>query len=187
MNFITFENRDANTLIEDVIVYPLKINKDASGVLVETLRKDWSAIYGPGREFFMQYYSITESGIARDENVWHYHPTVQDDRFLVIRGEIVVGISDNRENSSTKGLTNLFHMKADHNPYILLVPRKTLHGFVVVSKEPAILANFPTGLYNPQEEGRIPHEEAKAVMPDGSLFSWNMVRKEFSIPEIDNL
>ena len=120
--------------------------------MVETLRKDWDDIYGEGREFFMQYYSETPPGVARDEDVWHYHPTVQDDRFSVVKGEIIVAVADNRGNSPTNGLLNLFYINARKNPYMILIPRKTLHGFMVVSKESAVLINFPTGLYNPEEE-----------------------------------
>lgn len=178
MEFITLSNKNNRKLIEGVILHPLKINRDASGVLVETLRSDWQGIYGPGREFTMQYYSVTESGVARDENVWHHH-FIQEDRFLVAQGEIVVTIADNRKESSTNGLLNLFYMQADKDPYILLIPKKTLHGFMVVSKTPAILLNFPTKLYNSNDENRVPYSEAQIKFPTQDLFSWNIVRKEF--------
>jgi dTDP-4-dehydrorhamnose 3,5-epimerase len=179
MDFITFKNINNTKIIKDVVMHPYKVNEDASGVLVETLRRDWQDIYNLGREFFMQYYSETPSNIARDEDVWHYHPTTQDDRFSVVKGEIVVAVADNRETSETKGLLNLFYINARKDPYLLLIPRKTLHGFMVVSKEPAILINFPTALYNPQEEGRIPYEQAQVKTSDGTLFNWDLVRKEF--------
>lgn len=178
MNLITLKTKDENKLIKDVILYPLKINKDETGILVETLRKDWKEIY-EGREFAMQYYSKTKSFVARDENVWHYHPTVQDDRFLVISGDIVVAVADNRDDSETKGLLNLFYMQSEIDPYILLIPRKTLHGFMVVSKEDAVLLNFPTELYNPEEEGRVPYSDADVKFGDGSSFDWEAVRKYF--------
>ena len=132
----------------------------------------------------MQYYSITNAGVARDENVWHYHRKIQEDRFLVVQGAIVTAIADNRQESSTRGILNLFYMRANHNPYILLIPRKTLHGFLVVSKSPAILLNFPTQLYDPKEEGRISHSNAQMKLPNGDLFLWENVRKEFprSVP-----
>lgn len=179
MNFITLENYKTSKLIEDVVIHPYKVNEDASGVLVETMRKDWTEIYNDGREFFMQYYSETPTGLARDEDVWHYHPTVQDDRFSVVKGEIVVAIGDNRDGSETKGLLNLFYINARKDPYIVLIPRRTLHGFMVVSKEPAILINFPTGLYNSQEEGRIPYAQENIKTETGELFTWDLVRKEF--------
>ena len=182
MDFITLENQKNRKLIKDTILYPLKINKDESGVLVETLRTDWQGIYGPGREFSMQYYSITPSGMARDEAVWHYHPT-QEDRFLVSQGAIIVAVADNREDSETKGLLNLFYMQADADPYIILIPKKTLHGFLVVSEIPAMLLNFPTSLYNTKEEGRVPYAETQVKLPDGSLFSWSRVREGLPLPK----
>lgn len=179
MEFITLENKSSIKLIKDIEIHSYKINEDSSGILVETMRKDWKDVYSQGREFFMQYYSETSSGIARDESMWHYHPTIQDDRFSVVKGEIVVAIGDNREDSETEGLLNLFYINARKDPYLVLIPRKTLHGFMVVSREPAILINFPTGLYNPKEEGRISYESAQIKMPDGTFFSWDLVRKEF--------
>lgn len=179
MELITLVNKDGIKLINDVVIHPYKVNKDESGILVETLRKDWTDVYGEGREFSMQYYSETPSGVARDENVWHYHPTVQDDRFSVVKGEIVVAIADNRQDSPTYGLLNLFYINSRENPYMVLIPKRTLHGFMVVSKEPAILINFPTGLYNPQEEGRVPYDKAQVKLSDGTPFSWNLVRKQF--------
>ena len=181
MEFITLENKDNVKLIKDVVIHPYKVNEDSSGVLVETLRKDWGDVYGEGREFFMQYYSETPPGVARDEDVWHYHPTIQDDRFSVISGEIIVAVADNREDSDTNGLLNLFLINAKRDPYMVLIPRKTLHGFMVVSPEPAILINFPTGLYNPQEENRISYQDVNIKMQDGQLFSWEEVRRHFKI------
>jgi dTDP-4-dehydrorhamnose 3,5-epimerase len=52
---------------------------------------------------------------------------------------------------------------------------------MVVSKEPAILINFPTGLYNPAEEGRIPYSQVNVKTEDGEVFSWDIVRKQFSL------
>jgi dTDP-4-dehydrorhamnose 3,5-epimerase len=181
MDLLTLKNKDNARLIDGVLLYPLKISKDdeSGGILVETLRKDWKDIYGPGREFSMQYYSVTDSGIARDEKVWHMHPNYQEDRFLVVQGEIVTAVADQREDSPTKGLLNLFYMKSYEGPYILLIPKKTLHGFLVVSKEPAILLNYPTGLYNPAEEGRVAYDTAQVKMTDQTVFSWDLVRKEF--------
>lgn len=178
MNFITLKNKDTNELIKDVITYPLKINKDVSGVLVETVRSDWEEIYGSGREFAMQYYSVTAHGIARDEDIWHYH-LMQEDRFLVVQGAIIAAVADFRKESPTNGLLNLFYMEANTDPYILLIPKKTLHGFLVVSKMPAILLNSPTKLYNPQDEKRMNHSRAKIKFPNDTLFSWELIRNKF--------
>lgn len=181
MEFITLKNKDKQKIINGVIMYPLRINQDESGgILVETLRTDWKDIYGKDREFFMQYYSVTPTGVARDEATWHYHPNYQEDRFLLAQGEIITAVADIRKDSPTGGLLNLFYMSAINDPYILLIPKKTLHGFLVVSKENAILLNYPTGIYNPEEERRVPYHEADIKTQDGKLFSWNLVRNQFS-------
>lgn len=176
MEFITLSNKNSVRLVKDVLLYPLRVNKDDSGILVETLRTDWKKIYGRKREFAMQYYSVTPPGLARDEDVWHSHPKVQEDRFLVIVGEIVVAIADPREGSPTNSLLNLFYMQAENDPYILLIPKQTLHGFMVVSSTPAIILNFPTALYNPKEEERISYREAGVKLSNGTLFNWDLVR-----------
>lgn len=180
MEFITLADKDSINLVKDVLMHPLKVNRDECGMLVETLRTDWKEIYGLGREFAMQYFSVTKSGIARDETVWHYHP-IQEDRFVVVRGEIIVAVADNRENSKTFGLLSLFHMKADTDAYMLLIPKGTLHGFLVVSRIPAVLLNFPTLLYNPSEEQRLPYETAKIKNSEGFLFAWDQVRAQFGL------
>lgn len=180
--FITRQNSSEANLIKDVYLHPLKINEDETGILVETLRKDWPGIYNEEeRAFAMQYYSKTNPGVARDEAVWHFHPSGQEDRFLVIEGSIVVAVGDPREDSDTKGLLNLFLMESNKDPYMILIPKRTLHAFMVVSQTPAILLNYPTRLYDPNEEGRVPFEQAKIAYPNGELFTWESVRQELHL------
>ena len=179
LNFLTLKNQ--NDLIADVVMFPLKVNRDPRGILVETLKTNWEKVYGPGMEFAQMYYSITEPGVARDVDRWHYHPTKQIDRFGVIQGELVVAIYDWRSGSPTFGKLNLFLMgesNGDDGQYLLLIPRNTLHGFVVVSQKPAILFNFPNHLYDPTEEGRLPHSEYAVNFPDGRAFSWEIIKEE---------
>jgi len=121
LDLITLDSISQHKLIEGTIVRPLKVNSDESGILVETLKTNWTDVYSEVMPFAQQYYSVTNSGIARDENQWHFHPGGQQDRFIVISGEIVAAIADNEENSPTKGLLNLYHMKSRENPYLLVL------------------------------------------------------------------
>jgi len=179
MDLINLQNKDSQKLIKDLILRPLRVNQDETGgVLVETLRRDWEDVYGDDRAFAMQYFSITPTGLARDEHQWHLHHQ-QEDRFLVVGGEIVVAVADYRKDSETFGLLNLFHMKTIDNPYLILIPKGTLHGFLVVGDSDATLLNFPTQVYNPEDELRVPHEEANIKTPSGEFFTWNMVREKF--------
>lgn len=182
LDLITLQNIESHKLIDGTKIHPLKINSDETGILVETMRTDWADVYDLDMPFAMQYYSITQPGIARDETLWHYHPGGQQDRFIVISGAIVVAIADNHDESPMKGTINLFYMNSDEKPFMIVVPKQALHAFIVVSKTPATLLNFPTKLYNPAEEGRIPFGDAQIKIADGNFFSWNMVREVFNQP-----
>lgn len=166
-------------LIKDVVVKPLKVNRDKRGILVETLKKDWQDVFNNKELSFTQnYYSITNPGVARDKDQWHVHPTKQIDRFVVMKGEIVVVLYDWRKDSPTYQYMNWFKMgesNGDNGQYLLLVPVNVLHCFMVVSKKPAVLMNFPTQLYDPKEEGRVLFKDVK--LKNGSNFSWNMVKR----------
>jgi len=179
MKFLNIANQKG--LIEDVIVHRLKVNRDDRGVLVETLKSNWEELYGNHRPFTQTYYSITIPGTARDEKLWHVHK-FQEDRFIVISGDLVIALYDNRKDKSTYKTLNLFTMgekEGDDGQYLLLVPPDVCHGYCVVSSKSAIMLNFPTHLYNPDDEGRIPLIEIGAILDDGSLFSWKKVLAEF--------
>ena len=183
----TLQNQSTYPLIHDVIIHPYKVNRDPRGTLTEALKTDWPDVYGPDLPFAQMYFSQTLAGVARDIDQWHVHPSGQQDRFFVISGTIVTAVYDDRDNSPTKGKLNLFLMgetDADSGQYLVLIPKQTYHGYVVISPTPAILGNFPTRLYDPHEEGRKPFSDAK--LPDGSLFSWDKV-KDAAKAAISNL
>src|SRR3989344_7642019 len=150
----TLENKDNYPLIHDVIIHPFRVNRDPRGSLTEALKTTWEDVYKePDMPFAQMYFSETAPGVARDIDQWHVHPSGQQDRFFAIRGTIVTVVYDNRDGSPTKGTVNLFLMgesQNDHGQYLLVIPKHTYHGYVVVSKTPAILGNFPTRLYNPK-------------------------------------
>lgn len=183
MELFNLDKLDSYQLIKGVVIHPLKVNRDPRGSLTEIMKSDWNDIYSKDKLPFSQtYYSITDSGVARDEKLWHYHPGGQQDRFGVIKGEIVVAIFDWRKDSTTFGMLNLFHLgelDKDKGQYLVLVPKRCLHGFVVVSKKQAILFNFPTRLYDINQEKRIPINKIK--LSDGTFFSWNKIRKIFKL------
>ena len=167
--------------INGIRVRRLQVNADDRGNLVETLKSDWDDFYDAERMPFTQnYYSFTRSGVARDEDRWHIHQH-QRDRFVVIDGDLVVGVHDPRPGSATEGAVNLFRMGAAQGPdgqYTLMIPQLVHHGFVVVPGAPAILTNFPTRLHDPGDEGRVPFAEAAATLPDGRPFTWELIRRD---------
>lgn len=170
MNYNYLNLNNQKDLIEGVILRKLILHKDESGSLVETLRLDWHDVYGDG--FVMQYLSVTPAGLARDEDKWHVHKN-QKDRFICVSGRLITAIYDPRDNSPTHQKLNLFVMgpQKEEEMYIVVIPQETYHGFIVISKEPGYLLNFPTQLYDPQDEGRIENKE----------FIWQKVREDFNV------
>lgn len=174
MNYQYINLVKQNDLIDGITLRKLIVHKDPTGLLVETLRSDWQDVFSPSDlNFAMQYMSKTPPGIARDEQMWHVHK-FQKDRFICISGKIITAIYDPRENSKTKGQLNLFVMSPqnENEMYMIVIPEETYHGFMVVSKEPGYLLNFPTKLYDPNDEGRVKN--------NGEL-DWEVVRKDFKI------
>ena len=166
--YITLANQ--KNLIEGVTLRKLIFHKDQSGTLMEILRSDWPDVFGKNLPFAMQYLSITPSGIVRDKDQWHVHKN-QEDRFICIKGRIVVAIYDPRPSSRTSDQLNLFLMgpQKEEEMYLLVIPRGTYHGFMVVSKEPGYLLNFPTALYTGKDEGRVTNNQ----------FNWQDIRNDF--------
>ncbi len=179
---ITLPTKEKHQLIHDVILHPYQVNQDPRGTLIETLKTTWDDIYhSKKRPFTQMYFSTTAPAVARDVDKWHFHPGGQEDRFGVIAGDIIVAIYDNRDNSPTLGTLNLFAMgqsQGRQGQYMLLVPPRTYHGYVVVSSTPATMYNFPTRLYDPEEEKRLAFSEYR--LSDDSVFSWDQVTKAYN-------
>ncbi len=173
MNYQYTNLANQKDLIEGVILKKLTVHKDSTGFLTETLRTDWSDVYNNGDlSFAMQYMSITPPGIARDENKWHVHK-FQKDRFICVSGRIVTAVFDPRKKSKTSGNLDLFVMgpNDESEMFMVVIPEQTCHGFMVISQEPGFLLNFPTQLYNPNDEGRVKN----------TRLDWNKVRADFAI------
>ena len=180
MKFITLNNLHSARLIKDTIVFPLKVNHDESTILIETMRTDWPKVYEKKRKFFMQYCSTIPSGRAKDANAWHYHKK-QEDRTIIVNGAIILVLADSRKKSPTYGVINVFYMKANENPYMILIPKKVLHTILVVSQEKAIILNFPTALYNPGDNITIPFVEGGIFLSKNMCFNWQFIKKHFDL------
>ncbi len=137
------------TLIEGVIVRPLKKNADERGFLMEILRSDWEGF----EKFGQSYASLNYPGVIR---AWHYHKK-QTDYFVCLSGMIKVPLFDGREKSKTYRQINEFLM-GDDNPILVKIPPGVYHGYKTVGVRPSLLVNFPTELYDPRasDEFRAP-------------------------------
>lgn len=156
------------------------IHQDARGFLVETLRADDVQI--DGARFVMSYTSVTAPGEFRDRDRWHVHKR-QTDRFVVPLGEMLLALFDAREYSTSTGELALVRMSGvpigtvTHQPsrdqitFLVPIPPGVYHCIGNVSDTPFVLQNFPTGFYDPEDEGRVPFGACEIPSIRGP-FSW---------------
>lgn len=125
-------------MIQDVKVKKLVKHVDDRGFFMEILRDDDQMLKKFG-QFSM---SMTYPGVIK---AFHYHK-LQDDLWFFPVGNAQVVLHDLRENSSTKGETNVFYM-GEHNPILLYIPIGVAHGYRVLGESPAIITYVTTESY----------------------------------------
>lgn len=159
------------------------IHQDPRGFLVETMRRDDASIEG-GR-FAMSYTSVTVPGEFRDRDRWHVH-RVQTDRFVVPLGEMVLALYDARTGSPTHGRLEVVRMRgapldgAGHDSkrvletFLVPIPPGVFHCIGNLSDRIFALVNFPTELYDANDEGRVSFADTP-VSSLGGPFGWELV------------
>lgn len=88
---------------------------------------------------------------------WHIHK-IQTDWWYVAHGVILAVLHDLRPDSETRGETNEFFLGDDRDPIVLKIPPGVAHGCRCLSG-PADLFYVTSHVYNPEDEGRIPHDD----------------------------
>jgi len=121
--------------IEGVIVKKLIKHVDDRGFFMEILRDDDYLL----KRFGQASISMSYPGVIK---AFHYHKK-QDDLWFFPKGNAQVVLYDMRDDSLTKGETNVFYM-GEHNPILLLIPKGVAHGYRVLGNEPAIITYFTT-------------------------------------------
>ena len=98
---------------------------------------------------------------------FHYHKR-QDDIWFFPVGNAQVVLHDMREDSPTKGATNVFYLGED-NPQIVVIPVGVAHGYRVLGNTPAVIVYFTTESYDPKNP-----DEYRVAWDDPSIgFDWN--------------
>ncbi len=139
-------------LIEGVVIHPLRVIPDERGRLMEILRRDDPFYRGFGQVYLTTVYP----GVVK---AWHFHKR-QTDCFTCVKGMVKVALFDDRKGSPTKGLLNEFFV-GEHNPCLIVIPPRVLHGWKCVSQCEAYVINAPSEPYNradPDEYRTDPHD-----------------------------
>jgi dTDP-4-dehydrorhamnose 3,5-epimerase len=134
-------------MIRDVQCKPLKVIADDRGCFMEIVREDDPFFTRFGQSNF----TITYPGVVK---AWHWHRE-QDDLWFVTSGMAQVGLHDLREDSPTRGQTDVFYL-GDQNRALLFIPRGVAHGYRVLGTVPLGLVYYTTRRYDPHDELRRP-------------------------------
>lgn len=122
------------------------------GFLMEVLRNDENLLEKFGQTTFTVAYKETIKA-------FHWHKK-QDDLWFVATGQAQVVLHDLRENSPTKGETQVI-MAGQDDYKLILIPKGVAHGYKVLSDEPVLLFYHTTESYNaknPDEERMEPDD-----------------------------
>lgn len=134
------------SMIDGVIIKPLKQIPDERGKIMHMLRCD-----DPAFERFGEiYFSVVNPGAIK---AWHIHKEMTLN-YAVVTGMIKLVLYDDRERSKTKGeLMELFI--GEDNYCLVTVPPMVVNGFKGIGVKPAIVANCATVPHRPDEIVRI--------------------------------
>jgi len=135
-------------MIHGVELKPLKIYPDDRGFFMETLRQDDPFFRGFGQSAV----TVSYPGVIK---AFHWHQN-QDDYWVVVRGMAQVVLHDLREDSPTRGETQVVYL-GEQNMQCLMIPRGVAHGYRVLGAEPMMMVYYVTQSYNPSnpDEHRI--------------------------------
>ena len=138
-------------MIEGVVLKELKTFADERGFFRELIRVS-DDFFGEG---FGQW---SHSKMYRDViKAWHIHQS-QVDWWYVPVGALKVVLHDMRRTSPTHQQTQELFLGEQYGDRILKIPPGVAHGCRVLSGE-THLFYVTSNIYNPQDEGRIPHDD----------------------------
>ncbi|MBI4456225.1 MAG: dTDP-4-dehydrorhamnose 3,5-epimerase family protein [Acidobacteria bacterium] len=138
-------------MIEGVVLKDLVTHGDERGFFREIIRAT-DNFFAEG--FGQWSHSLMYPGTIK---AWHIHQK-QVDWWYVCNGVLRVALHDTRKGSPTHGETMEFLMGDDQPARLLRVPQRVAHGCKCVSG-PANLFYITSSVYNPEDEGRIPHDD----------------------------
>lgn len=146
--------------IDGVKIKELITHCDDRGKFIEVLRDDDEFLENFGQASI----TTTYPGVIK---AFHWHKR-QDDVWYCPSGNIQVVMHDLRQNSPTKGKTEVVYMGED-NGILLLIPKGVAHGYKVLGNDNATVFYFTTESYDKKN----PDEERISYNDKGINFDWS--------------
>ena len=153
-------------LIEGVRVAPYSLWPDDRGYFLEVHRvgQGVAAHFDPSTTQISA--ALSYPGTIK---AFHFH-LHQTDFWVVSQGMFQVALVDLRPDSPSFGAKNTLYVGA-LRPWQVLIPPGVGHGYKVVGTQPGMLIYVTNRFYNPEDEGRIPHNDA------GIAYDWELQHK----------
>ncbi|MFM2437755.1 MAG: hypothetical protein RLZ55_566 [Actinomycetota bacterium] len=132
--------------IEGVIVHQPPIHVDHRGALVEMFTRDdfWE------HDFAYAYQTSIRPNTLKG---WYAHE-FKNDRYHLVRGELLLCLYDDRPDSPTRGLAQTLVL-SERSARQVFIPNHVWHLSLNVGVDEAILVNLPTAKYNHAAPDRV--------------------------------
>ena len=137
---VTPDGHSLRQLIDGVVVRHQAPVEDERGEICEIYNPAWGVLDAP---IVYVYQTSIRPGRAKG---WVVHMD-QDDRLFISRGTIRFGLYDDRPESTTYKMLNVFTI-SDRNRALIVIPRRVYHGLQNVGDTEAVFINMPTQPYN---------------------------------------
>jgi dTDP-4-dehydrorhamnose 3,5-epimerase len=157
---------DSPHLIAGVRVQPIPVFPDDRGYFLEVNRMGRGLAAGFPAETTQTSAALNFAGAIK---AFHYH-LHQTDCWTPVKGMLQVALVDLRVNSPSFGARNTMYV-GQMRAWQILIPPGVAHGYKVIGREDGLLVYMTDRFYNPQDEGRIPYDDASIN------YDWETQRK----------
>ncbi|HEY2860771.1 MAG TPA: dTDP-4-dehydrorhamnose 3,5-epimerase family protein [Terracidiphilus sp.] len=144
---VTPEGKRLSKRIAGVLLDYRPIQEDERGDLQEVYNPAWGLHSDP---LVYAYFVCVRPKQGRGWVVHH----LQDDRLFFAHGTVRVALFDDRPDSPTRGMMNVFVM-SDHRRGMLIIPRGVFHALMNIGTDDALFFNMPTRAYNHEDPDKF--------------------------------
>jgi len=133
----------SNSIIEGVVLTPLKQIKDERGAVFHVMKNDSETFYSFGEAYFSKINKKIIKG-------WKLHKEMKQN-FCVPYGKLKLVLFDNRINSNSKGVINEIILSDDKNYIRVTIPENIWYSFKCLSDDYCLLLNIANIKHNKNE------------------------------------
>jgi dTDP-4-dehydrorhamnose 3,5-epimerase len=159
---VTSEWQSLRQSIHGVMVREVKNIVTGNGITTELFRDDWGMADAGIKHIIQNTFRPWRV------SAWHLHRE-RTDYFFVVRGAFKAVFYDDREQSPTRGMVNVFNLSL-LRPQMLVLPPRVWHGFQNITGEESIQLVYSDReyCYADPDEWRLPPDSPEVPYSFGS-------------------